>query len=57
MCMAKIGEVVKINKKEALVKFGNKTSKINISLLKNVKIKDKVVCSGKIAIERIGDED
>ena len=58
MCMGqRIGEVIEINGDEALVKFENGTSKVNISLLKNVKIKDKVVCSGEVAIERIEDED
>lgn len=53
----KIGKVVKIEGDEALVKFGKKTRRINVSLLKNVKVKDKVVCSGNVAIERIEDED
>ncbi len=58
MCMGqRIGEVVKINGNEALVRFGKEISRINISLLKNIRVKDKIICSGNVAIERIEDED
>jgi len=53
----RIGEVVKINGNEALVRFGKEISRINISLLKNIRVKDKIICSGNVAIERIEDED
>jgi len=53
VCIAKIGKVVKIEGNEALVKFGNKTERVNISFLKNLKVNDKIICSGKIAVEKI----
>lgn len=56
MCTVEIGEVIKVNKKTALVKINNKTRKVNISLLKNVKVKEKLICSGNIALERVEDE-
>ena len=58
MCMGqRIGKVVKIIGNEALVRFGKEISRINISLLKNIRVKDKIICSGNVAIERIEDED
>ncbi len=53
MCLAKVGEVIKIEGNEALVKFGKKLERINISLLKNLKEKDKIICSGNVAIEKV----
>ena len=57
MCMMKIGKITKIQGKEAVVKFGNKSSKINISLLKGIKPKDKIICSGEVGIEKVENED
>lgn len=57
MCIVKIGRIIKIQGREAIVKIGNKTSKINISLLKNIKPKDKIICSGKLGIEKVENED
>jgi hydrogenase maturation factor len=56
MCIIKIGEVVKVSKKTALVKFKGKIQKVNISLLGDVKLKDKLIFSGGIALERVEDE-
>lgn len=53
MCVTKIGKVIKILGEEALVDFGNKTEKINVSLIKDLKVNDKIVCSGKIGIEKL----
>ncbi len=53
--MAKIGEIIKIEGKEALAKFGKEVSRVNISLLKDVKVKDKIICSGKVAVEKLED--
>ena len=57
MCMTKMGKIIEIKKGIALVRFGNRTSKINVSLIKNVKMNDKILCSGDVAIERVEDED
>ena len=53
--MAKIGEIIKIEGKEALVRFGEEIERVNISLLKSVKEKDKIICSGKVAVEKLED--
>ncbi len=53
--MAKIGKIVEIQGSEALVKFKNKTERVNISFLKGLKVNDKIICSGKIAVEKIED--
>ncbi|MCS7106246.1 MAG: HypC/HybG/HupF family hydrogenase formation chaperone [Candidatus Aenigmarchaeota archaeon] len=53
MCIAKVGKVVEIKGNKALVKFDKKIEKIDISLIRGVKVKDKIVCSGRVAIERV----
>jgi len=55
MCIAKIGEIIKIEGKEALVRFGKEIERVNISLLKSVKAKDKIICSEKVAVEKLED--
>lgn len=55
MCLAKVGKIVKTQGKEALVKFKNRTEKIDISLIKGLKVNDKIICSGKVAIEKLED--
>lgn len=55
MCIANVGEIVKIEKEKALVRFGKKILKVNISLLKNLKEGDKIICSGKVAVEKVED--
>lgn len=55
MCMVKVGKIIEIKENEAIVKFKNRTEKINISLIKGLKVNDRIICSGKIALEKIED--
>lgn len=53
MCLAIPGKVIKINKKRALVDFGEHQHTIDISLTKNVKIGDYLICHGDLAINKL----
>jgi len=55
MYLLPVGKIIEIKGKRALVEFENERKEIDISLLKNIKINDKVICAGDVAIERIKD--
>jgi len=52
MCLAKVGKIVELNGNKAIVKFGKTFEEIDVSLVKGLKVGDKIICSGKIGVEK-----
>lgn len=53
MCLSLPVQIVKINKKMAVVKKSNRNKTIDISLINKLKIKDWVLCANNFAIRKI----
>jgi len=53
MCLATPSKVIKIEKDWAIVKTPHHSHKINICLLKNVKIGDYLLVHGEMALNKI----
>lgn len=53
MCLATPQKVIKIEKEWATVQSSKHRHKVNLGLLKNVKIGDYLICHNKMAINKI----
>ena len=53
MCFATPGKVIKLKGKIATIKMPNHQHRVDVSLLKNVKVGDYLLCHDKMAINKI----
>jgi hydrogenase expression/formation protein HypC len=53
MCLATPSKVIKIEKNWATVESGNHTHRVNLSLLKNVKLGDYLLIHDELAINKV----
>ncbi len=53
MCLATPSKVIKIEKDWATVKSGNHTHRVNLSLLKDIKLGDYLLIHDELAINKI----
>jgi len=57
MCVAKPMKIIEIKGKTAIVETDSHKHKVNLALLKNIKIGDYILTHGNIAINKIPQEE